>query len=303
MSLTLGEQCWQQPHEWLIEELPEGGLHRYPSLLEQYGVVAKIAHRGEGRIEGVCKVVNLQKVMDASDPRKRHRGPRVQPAERSDESLRVSSQRARVSVRSVCQRIGADRMLTFGTRAVISLSDLLVRYQRFVDAYEYSVKEKWLRVAVPELHKDGVHYHLHVAVAGWFRLSVALNIWHALCAYDFEEHPVNGSINVKTFTLRTAQDDIPSVIAAYIAKYVGKNLLLQFNKKNYWATRLPKEEIQRILLQAKTPELAIDEIGRRFGIDFASVILTHKGCFFVFPDDSGFWFRVTPTMHRTEIPF
>jgi hypothetical protein len=269
-------------------------------------------------VEVVVRKTNLQRVVDLADL-ERPRGARFMKEERDEDHVARAQQRARSMVRSWCLRVEADRMVTLGTRASIGMDVLLTRFRKFVEAYraEYQrlcgADKKFLYCAVPELHtgetyvKRGLlvpergsqkdHFHLHVATCGFFRLDIALRIWHALCAKDDPDHLVNGSINVKRFFPRSATEDVPSVIAGYIAKYVGKSLQSSFNKKSYWASRIGAQEVRHIIMRCKTVEEAQAELSERFCIPWTAVLLTHAGCFFPLPC-GGFWLKLTPEMDR-----
>lgn len=304
--MRLGEQLWTREHKWRATYDERQDRHYQRCELEEpFALTAKLKQMGAGRVEVVVRNTNLQAVMDMSDPAMRPRGKRVQRGEMTEENKQRSLARSRQTVRIICQRIEADRMGTFGTRSVIPLEVLMTRFQRFVARYEYSTKTKLKYCAVPELHPNGLpgHYHLHVAFAGWFQLGIALPIWHALCDADDKDHEVNGSINIKQFRVRSLTDDVPSVIASYIAKYVGKSLDAGFNKRKYWATRLPAVEVDYKILKAATWQEAMNELSALLGFEFSSVVMTHRGCFFAFPEDRGFWFKLTPSMARAAVPF
>ena len=293
LPLTLKRSLNSQGKIESYLELPDEGRWR---------MVAKVVPLGDDRAEITVRKANLQRVIDSAQM-VRPRGRRLERLERDPEDIARAAKRAQKSVRHLCQLHKVDRMLTFGTRATIELSVLLTRYQRFARAYERRAgRGKFNYVAVPEPHADGVHWHLHVAIAGWFELQVALSIWHALCAGDDEDHLVNGSINVKTFRVRNATEDIVSIIAGYIAKYVGKSLEAAFNKKSYWATRVERDETQFHILDSDTPEAALQEVCVKWGVDVRSIVMTHEGCFFPLFDLNGFWIKLTPEMHRTN-PF
>lgn len=127
-------------------------------------------------------------------------------------------------------------------------------------------------ILVPELHKDGVHYHFHALIANTGNI-------------DFIDSGVkhNGNIiyNIGNwkFGFTTASKVIDSARASsYITKYITKDLcsVTKF-KKRYWASRncdrpnirtycLPYEEIGKFLddnihLLQYTKEVVIDSCG------------------------------------------
>ena len=282
------------------------GLGKVESFVElhpdhRWKMVAKVVPLGDDRTEVTVRRVNMQKVVDlAQIPRRR--GPRIQTDERDMENIARAGQRARKAVRHLCQLMKVDRMLTFGTRCTIPLSELLADFQRFARSYGIATGKKLEYVAVPEPHADGDHWHIHVAMRGWFDITTGLRIWHALRAKDDADHLVNGSINIKTFRVRNGTEDFVSIIAGYISKYVGKSLATAFNSKSYWATRVKRDEHQYHLLESQTPEAALNEVCVKLGVPLQCILLTHEGCFFPLLEQSGFWLKVTPEMPRT-FPF
>jgi len=246
--------------------------------------------------------IDAQRLVDRAESERTWKGKRgegLTPEQNRDRAAR----RARSRVHSLVLRLKCDRMATFGTRYIITLGEFCKRWKKFVHYYSYHTGQRLQYVAVPEVHKDGVHWHMHVALNQFFHIRLALKIWHKLCAHDGPED-VNGSINIRKFSVRYEFDNPTACIAHYIAKYLAKNAdVTDLNKKRFWSTRLPKEEIIRTFLEADSIDEACKEVETRYGLDWANVVLTHKGCFFAFPDDAGFWFRITPSTRRKEIPF
>ena len=300
----LAEQLLSRPHKWVQTLNAEGKPERYVSLDEPRAMTARIRHFGKGRSEIFVRDTDLQRVLNASLSERRPRGPRRQVGERNPEHVARAIKRAQSSVRSWCQRVGADRMLTFGTRSVLPVDVLLTRFERFLKAYTRTLKRRGLPkfeyCATFERHPSNPdHFHIHVATSGHFYLETALDIWHALCAADFSEHDVNGSINCKRFVRKRLHDDLPSIIAGYIAKYIGKELAGAFNKRMYWASRtITKEEVNHIILKSRTWGEVQRELSDRLGIDWASLLICNEGCYFILPSDDGLWLKILPHMNR-----
>lgn len=250
----------------------------------------------EDRVEVTVKEVNLQRLVDQADTKRPRRARAKSCEEMKEGSAERSAYRARKAVRLLVQRLQCNRMLTVGTRAKLSLPVLLVRFRRFVEALQKKTGKRLRYVAVPELHASGDHWHLHVATPDFVDLALANPIWWALCSKDSEK-PRNGSLNIKRFYCRYQTDDPVGTIAGYISKYLTKSAHSQdVNKKKYWATRLPKVEVVRRILEAQTVEEAFTEIREGYGLDTIDLVVTHQGCLFVMPDDRGFWLRMRPTM-------
>lgn len=250
----------------------------------------------EDRVEVTVKQVNLQRLIDRSDMNRPRRARAKTCEEMKEGSRERSAYMARKAVRLLVQRLQCNRMLTVGTRAKLTLPVLLVRFRRFIEALQKKTGTRLRYVAVPELHASGDHWHLHVATPDFVDLSLANPIWWALCSKDSEK-PRNGSLNIKRFYCRYQTDDPVGTIAGYISKYLTKSAHSQeVNKKKYWATRLPKVEVVRRILDAQTVEEAFTEIREGYGLDVIDLVVTHSGCLFVMPDDRGFWLRIRPTM-------
>jgi hypothetical protein len=327
----LSETIFDQPHSWQHEFSPERGVYRRPVLDVPVRLTAKIKAYPGDRMELVCRSTDLQRVINASDPWVRPRGKREAGGEVKPDDLARSSKRARQAVRDVCMSMEADRMATFSTRVAISFDALCVRWHRFVQAYTRHVKRtlpkeeaasfRFLYCGVPELHtgqqweKKGLvdialvsefHYHLHVATSGLFHLGIANAIWYALCAADNLDHSVNGSIHIKRFTARKPTDDVVSILAGYISKYLGKEMAASFNRKSYWAARGLRAEVHQVILDAERKgDEWFDvqcELSQRYGINWTSILMTHEGCFFGLPDGEGFWLKVLASQHR-HVPF
>lgn len=248
------------------------------------------------RVEITVKEVNLQRLVDQADVKRSRRARAKSCDEMAEGSRERSAYRARKAVRLLVQRLQCNRMLTIGTRAKLPLDVLLVRFRRFIEAMQRHTGKRLKYVAVPELHASGDHWHLHVATPDFVDLQIANPIWWSLCAKD-APHPRNGSLNIKRFFCRFQTDDPVGTIAGYISKYLTKSAhSTEVNRKKYWATRLPKVEVVRRILDAETVEQAFTEIREGYGLDVVDIIVSHVGCLFVMPDDRGFWLRMRPTM-------
>jgi len=298
----LGE-VFELPHEWRDgwDERREDMAKRF-ELDEPDQLVVRTRHFGPGHFEASVRWMNLQPLADRADILRPGRKGCAAPEDREENMLRAA-RRARQAVRVKCIQIRADRMLTFGTRGVLPLSVLLAHWHAFVRAYRAVSHGVFRYCAVPETHADGVHYHLHVAVSGWFSLAKALRIWHAITAEDVPGGGVNGSINVKMFYSRRHRENPVAAIASYIAKYAGKRLDGELEKKRYWASRTAAVEVCHKILRARDWASAQREIGERYGVNWVPLLLSDTGNFFVFPDGRGFWFRVVPMDCHSGPPF
>ncbi|HTE16020.1 MAG TPA: hypothetical protein VK642_13165 [Burkholderiales bacterium] len=300
----LFEQVVREPYKIVpILDVVRGKVNRW-ELDRPVRYTARLKNMGVDRVEVVVKQTDVQRIMDAADPevkryRKRGSGDAADP----DNVFRAAL-RAKAAVRSWCIRGGVDRMLTFGTRVTISAEEFLLRWMRFCKRYEYHTKKKFTRLAVFEFHADGEHLHAHVATVGFFNLAVALPIWHTLCAADDDSQEVNGSINAPPpWQPYKEFDDVRTIIAGYMTKYITKSIATRFNKKSFLASRIGTAEVGHILLESDNLTEAVAEVRDRLGFDLSQVIMLRTGCFYVFPDDTGVWLNLRPDMRRDEPPF
>lgn len=141
----LVEQLWSRSHEWRHEYDPVRGLYRRPVLDEPIAMTCKVKAFQDGRIEGLVKWTDLQRVLNACDPQVKCRGKRLGREKRKDEVVERAQRRARQAVRDGCLRAHADRMVTFGTRVALPFDTLLKRWDRFRRYYGDALHRDWER--------------------------------------------------------------------------------------------------------------------------------------------------------------
>lgn len=254
----------------------------------------KIQPFKNGGYEGTVRWVDAQKIADMQNmPRKI--GKRKKPEERSQESLERSRNRARQKVRHHAKNIAANRLLTLTKRenaeTGFSTPDDWQKYwARFCRVYKkYFPEQPFMFVAVLEQHKDSEHYHLHIATYSKQKmpLEVMRGIWWGVCGG-------RGMGNVDVRYIRQHGHHGTARIARYLSKYISKGFdaIERFNKKRYWVSDRNLPQAHRIWLRSRSILDAIKEVMDRaegliqFGKD--------GGGFFIFPDQSGFWFAVHP---------
>jgi len=288
-------------------------VSKYRALNRPSRVCAKVKTYNNGRVETCVRTVDLQRILNQSFVKKERTGKRVRASAglENPDSIRRAFDRARSKVRELCLQINADHLVTFTTRRVMPLADLLVRWDRFRRAFKKHLAEnnqpEFQYVAVPEFHADGEHYHLHVAVNGRFDVRGARPIWHAITANDFPvgtyDSDVHGNIDAQQIKVEGNFPDVPGRIASYISKYIGKSLAEDFNRKKYYASRISPAEVNQIILEASDFTEAQAEISRRLGFQWDALFTSHRGSVFVFPGDTGFWFKLVPDCPREPPPF
>lgn len=184
---------------------------------------------------------NAKSIESTIPPRRRGGGG---DSVQSAESLERSQRRAKTNVRLCAIELAPTALVTFTTRETMPLESLLWCWQYFTrlmrDAafdFEY--------LAVPERHPTNPqHLHLHVAYRGRTPFSVMRRFWHMAleslhgrkvrCILRGSESP--GNVDVQKIKARDQVNRIRK-IAKYIAKYITKDLISEFNKKRYWPSK------------------------------------------------------------------
>jgi hypothetical protein len=173
------------------------------------------------------------------------RGKRVQSDQpRSIESLERAQFRAKTNVRKLVTELAPTALVTFTTRELLTIDQLLWVWQKF-GVLMRSAGIEFEYVAVPERHPTNPdHIHLHAAYRGRTPFNLLRRFWHmALEARHGRRVAVvlrgaesPGNIDVQTIKCR---DDIKRIrkIAKYIAKYITKDLISEFNRKRYWPSK------------------------------------------------------------------
>lgn len=261
---------------------------------ESHHLQLKIQSFKGGGYEGTVRWVDLQKIADMQTMPRRI-GTRTEPEERSQESLERSRTRAKQKVRHHTKNISANRLLTLTKRETeetgySTLDDWQRDWARFCRVYKkYFPDQPFMFVAVPEQHKDSEHFHLHIATYSKQKmpLEIMRRIWWDICGG-------RGKGNVDIQYIRQQGHHGTDRIARYISKYISKafDSIERFNKKRYWASDRDLPEARRVWLQARSVSDALSEVFKRTN---GSIDFGHKGGgFFIFPDQSGFWFSVHP---------
>lgn len=227
---------------------------------------------------------------------------------RDAESIERSQRRAKSMVRKTVIELAPTALVTFTTRKVYSMDDLLKlwdgavrRMRQVVPGLEYC--------AVPEPHPSNPeHFHIHVAVRGKLSIDTLRRIWHITleahegrrCTAILRGAASPGNIDVQRIKSREAVRTIRK-IAKYIAKYITKDLVERFNRRRYWPSKgISVESAQVFWLDAVSQSDAIRE-----GCEMLGHWNSDVGCpaFKHFmPSDRVFWYSVEPD-HLPEPPF
>jgi hypothetical protein len=188
-----------------------------------YHIVARSYPSGDAE---VCAVR-----IESSDQLRRGGGAVRQATSRddqSDEVKRRASARARKKIRRLCQTACFDRMLTLTFREnVTDRKEAWKKFHYFNKLMRWRFKEKWFYVVVPELQKRGA-VHFHLAVRGWFHVQTVRRFWHRAVG------ELGGNVDITSPRKANGKNSWnPRHISNYLAKYVAKEVISDFNGKRY----------------------------------------------------------------------
>lgn len=243
-------------------------------------------------------------------PRRRSRDPEKTP---DPECVERSKRRAKTRVRLLTQELAPDHFVTFTTREVgpsyLSAEDWAVMWAHFVRLVR-STGAEFEYVAVLERHPSNpLHLHLHVAWRGRCRYALLHRFWRmAVCArmgLEFTPEMLKGDKSPGTFRdepIKAPRGSYKAVrkIARYIAKYLTKESLAEYNKKRYWPSKgIALEGAKIYYLDSLSQVDAIREACQLVGQwDYDLAVPGQK----IFrPSERVVWFAVDPD--RTPPPF
>lgn len=244
-----------------------------PIYEQDYQWRLKIQPFTQGGFEARAVLVNrnhLNRLVNAN----RERGKRIKPKERDEADIQrdreKAAYRAARKVRQFCIEIRADRLLTLTSRGLLKdYDELIAIWKRFMRVVETSA-EKFDYIAIPELHKNGEHYHIHAAINGFIRADLLRRCWQIALGGKGDERGEKalGNVDIKQGRRGYQEPTKRAVcIARYISKYITKSYLEhhQFNRKRYWVPRTIKlPESSAEWLQAQTMAEALQELHSRF---------------------------------------
>lgn len=172
-------------------------------------------------------------------------------SEKRDANREDSAKRARQAVRLRAKAIAADRLLTLTyTDNMQDVERLKRDWKAFVR--RMSKYKQFHYVACIEKQARGA-YHIHVAIHGRQLYQLVRSIWRSVVGPAADGRP-GGNIDVRNpERLGYGNIDVHK-LAAYISKYIGKDLGdHDLNKKNYWSSRgvvIPQKNYYQLPLGA-----------------------------------------------------
>jgi hypothetical protein len=262
-------------HSYRPRQLPysdkayAGRAINYPIYEHSHNYRAKIQEFSGGGFETVITSINMQRHADMAAMHL----PRGARTERKGdpESIERARRRARRMVRLKCKEMGADHLITFGTRKILTRDELKAAWGRLTDNVSYNMKRKFEYVCVCEPHPSNpTHLHLHAAIRGRLTLrEMALfrRCWYiALGGTGKERGPAApGGFDIKQIRVKGGSMRRMDKIAAYISKYITKDSTGEFNKKRYWASKINLMAARTYWLKARTIGEALAEYVTDFG--------------------------------------
>lgn len=198
--------------------------------------------------------------------------PVADESKRLDNQLRAA-QRAQRRIRLLCMEAGVDRLFTFTTRGLLTRDQLLSAWDRFRRVAEGAYPE-FRYVATIENHKSG-QLHIHAGLRGFYCINHLRRLWQSALnrVLGRDQSLIHGSdspgtVNIPKTRTRKRYAGVQGTIAiaGYIAKYVGKQLTADFNRKKYLHSKnvVVKPSVTR-WLSSETLWDALVEAARRFG--------------------------------------
>lgn len=295
-----------------------------PTYKEREHWAATVQPFRAGGYEVTLKCHDLQQAADRALIPRRF-GKREDTGERSQDSLNVSRQRAKATVRKRIKDMGANRLCTLTVRQ----SDALgykspewwaASFSKFArSARSHGMLVDYVTVLEP--HKKGLSrlrsrellcgsegqwdIPLHIHFVTRHDLKMPINLMRKL--WGLASGSERGDCNVDVqFLGRTDCDGTIDKVAAYASKYITKGLaeFERFNKRRYWAAGKPLLAKGRYWMRGRTLQAAFDEMRKRLGISdqqLGAMIQARKVYFF--PAQKGVWLNVRPSPHASPPPF
>jgi hypothetical protein len=302
-------------HEVLPRDHPlvRGEPINTPIYDQDYQWRLKIQPFTQGGFEAKAVLVNrnqLSRLINLN----RERGKRSKPKEKDEAAtkrdLEKCSYRAARRVRQLCLEIRADRLLTLTSRNLLNdYEKLIATWKRFIRLLE-AAGEKFDYIAVPELHKNGEYYHIHVAINGFSRVEILRRCWQIALGGKGDERGTNalGNVDIKS-TRRKGQHKSKQAIgvAKYISKYITKSYIQhhQFNRKRYWAPRSIKlPETTAEWMQAEKLADAVQELHSRFDTAIMAEVMNDRSLYITEANAPMIFFRYLPNEEAPlPVPF
>jgi hypothetical protein len=202
----------------------------------------------------------------------RRAGKRTSSETPDPESVERSQRRSKIKVRKLVTELAPNHFVTFTTRELgpeyftpEDWRQMWARFTRLLHTAGYDFDY----LAVLERHPSNPdHLHLHVAWRGKVNYAHLRRFWHiAICAHKgvrvtqaLKGGDAPGNIKDKPIKAAPGTNKRVFKIAKYIAKYITKDLIAEFNKKRYWISKGLTIEAARVFwLRSDQPLDALRE--------------------------------------------
>ena len=206
------------------------------------------------------------------------RRKRLPPETRDPEDIERARRRAQSKVRKLTTELAPNHFVTFTTREAgpdyFTPEDWRAIWARFIRLlHDASIPFQYVGVLEP--HKDNpAHLHLHVAWRGRVNYKILRRFWHiAICGHRGQRvaktlYGADAPGNIQDRPVKAGRGSCASIfkIAKYIAKYMTKDLISEYNKKRYWTSKgLTLSEAETFWLSELDHHQAIREAASRLG--------------------------------------
>jgi hypothetical protein len=155
----------------------------------------------------------------------------------TEEKREWRCRRSKRTLRYRCLALKADHMITLTKRGKFaSVDEVRAAWLAFHKSIRKFPNLEFRYVAVPELHGDGITFHLHVAVAGRYDVVFLRRLWYRALGGTGKERgdETPGSINIRYFSHKRKS---ALIVAGYMAKYMGKSFAVIGGRgKSYWCS-------------------------------------------------------------------
>lgn len=261
-------------HSWAYahgEDSPDESLYQYRAKVQRYSCMpAEITVQ---RVSFDRDLAAYQRAWENGAASVPVGGRRVEPVQRDEESMQRAMFRAKTKVRKLVTELAPSALVTFTTRELLTLEQLLWVWRSFTRMLRQTGLE-FEYVAVPERHPTNPdHLHLHVAYRGKTPFNTLRRLWHmalearhgrkVFSVLRGAESP--GNIDVQRIKARDTLKRVRKV-ARYVSKYITKDLISEFNRKRYWPSKgINLQEAKVFWLDARTMSGAILEVCTLFG--------------------------------------
>lgn len=237
----------------------------------------------------------------------RSRSPRSRPEDRDEESIERSQRRSKSQVRRAVLELAPNHFTTFTTRE--TGPDYLT-IDKWRDMWSYFVtlvrtaNLEFEYVAVPERHPSNPsHFHVHVAWRGNAHYGLLRKFWHIAIGHatgrDIRkiQYGSESPGNIQDKPVKAPRGSFKQVrkIARYIAKYITKDLISEFNKKRYWISKgVNVRDAQVFWLESLSQAEAVREACSMLGQwDEESGVCPQN---YFRPSDRVFWCAIDPAL-------